>query len=136
MDKPSGPIAIWLECNEALNRNDHVAASRLMHPDVVAVANGQPAVASTDDDRAIQQELVRCFPDFKREFTGGLESGNEAVVEWRMRGTAAPGVGVDDLDVPGCSIISCEDGRLRSARLYHPTGVLDVIAERALHRER
>lgn len=132
MSEVRGPIDIWLECNEAYNRNDHASAAHLLHPQVEAIANGRPAVSSTEDDKAIQEELVRCYPDYRREYTGGVESGNEAVVEWRMLGTAAPGTGLDDLDVPGCSIITAEDGRLRHARLYHPTGMLDVVVERAL----
>jgi hypothetical protein len=51
-----------------------------------------------------------------------------------MLGTPAGGVDLPPLDVPGCSIVRCIEGRITEARLYHPTGALDVVTERALSR--
>jgi ketosteroid isomerase-like protein len=97
--------------------------------------NRAPGVASAEEDRAVQSELIRCYPDYTRTFLGGLEDGDRAAVEWRMQGTPAGDVDLPPLDVPGCSLIRCADGRIVEARLYHPTGALDRIADRALGRE-
>lgn len=131
---PPGPRDIWLAYDEASNRGDHDAAAAFIAPDLAVLINGSPAIASVAEDRAIQTELIRCYPDYGRTFVDALEDGDRAVIEWRMRGTPAPGIDVPPLDVPGCSVIRCQDGRIVEARLYHPTGGLDRIADRALGR--
>jgi hypothetical protein len=131
--RPS-PREIWLAYDQACNRGDHDAAAVFLSPDLAVLANGTPAVSSVEEDRAIQTELLRCYPDYARTFVGALEDGNSAAIEWRMHGTPAPGVDLPPLDVRGCSVVRCEDGRIVEARLYHPTGALDRIADRALGR--
>jgi hypothetical protein len=51
-----------------------------------------------------------------------------------MQGTPAPGVDLPPLDVSGCSVVRGQDGRIVEARLYHPTGLLVLLADRALGR--
>ena len=129
-----GPQQIWRAYDEAANRGDHDAAAAYLAPDLAVLVNGRPAISSAAEDRAVQAELVRCYPDYARTFVGALEDGDRAVVEWRMHGTPAPDVDLPPLDVPGCSVVRCADGRIVEARLYHPTGALDRIADRALGR--
>jgi hypothetical protein len=128
-------VQIWVAYNEAANRGDHDLAARYIAPDLAVLINGAPGVASAEEDRAVQSELIRCYPDYTRTFLGGLEDGDRAAVEWRMQGTPAGDVDLPPLDVPGCSLIRCAGGRIVEARLYHPTGALDRIADRALGRE-
>jgi hypothetical protein len=129
-----GPREIWLAYDEASNRGDHDAAAAFVAPDLAVLVNGTLAVSSVAEDRAIQTELLRCYPDYARTFVGALEEGDSAAIEWRMQGTPAPGLDLPPLDVPGCSVVRCQDGRIVDARLYHPTGALDRIADRALGR--
>jgi ketosteroid isomerase-like protein len=129
-----GPREIWLAYDAASNRGDHDAAAAFVAPDLAVLVNGSPAVSSAAEDRAVQAELIRCYPDYARTFVSALEDGDCAAVEWRMQGTPAPGVDVPPLDVPGCSVVRCRDGRIVEARLYHPTGALDRITDRALGR--
>ncbi len=98
------------------------------------LANGRPAAASVKEDRAIQEELIRCYPDYTRDYNGGFEHRDCAVAEWTMRGTAAADIDVPPLEVSGCSVIRCRDDRIVEARLYYPTGALDRVADRALRR--
>lgn len=128
------PREIWLAYDEASNRGDHEAAAAFVATDLAVLFNGRSAIASLADNRAILTELIRCYPDYARTFVGALEDGDQAVIEWRMRGTPAPGVDLPPLDVPGCSVVRCQDGRIIEARLYHPTGALDRITDRALGR--
>jgi len=134
MTSSPGPREIWLAYDEASNRGDHDAAAAFVASDLAVLVNGTPAIASVAEDRAIQSELIRCYPDYARSFVGALEDGDAAVIEWRMHGTPAAGVDLPPLDVPGCSVIRCRDGRIVEARLYHPTGALDLITARALGR--
>jgi ketosteroid isomerase-like protein len=130
----SGPGEIWRAYNDASNRGDHDRAAAFVTPDLTVLVNGRPAVSSVAEDRAVQSELIRCYPDYVRSFVAALEDGDRATVEWRMHGTPAAGVDLPPLDVPGCSVVRCVDGRMVEARLYHPTGILDRIADRALGR--
>ena len=130
-----GPKEIWLAYDDASNRGDHDAAAAFLAPDLAVLVNGAPAVSSVAEDRAVQAELIHCYPDYARTFVGALEDGDSAVIEWRMHGTPAPGTGLPPLDVPGCSVVRCQDGRIVEARLYHPTGALDLVTARALGRD-
>lgn len=132
-DRP-GARDIWLAYNDASNRGDHDAAAAFIAPDLAVLVNGLPAISSAEEDRAIQSELIRCYPDYVRHPGSWMEDGDHAAIEWRMQGTPAPGVDVPPLDVPGCSVVRCVAGRLVEARLYHSTGALDQIAARALGR--
>jgi SnoaL-like protein len=130
----TSPLAVWRAYNDASNAGDHDTAARYVDPALAVLVNGRGAVASVEQDRAVQSELIRCYPDYVRDYIGGFEDGEWATVEWRMRGTAAPGADLPPLDVPGCSIVRTVDGRMTEARLYHPTGALDLVADRALGR--
>ena len=133
-DSPSAALSIWLAYNDASNSGDHDLAGRYIDPRLAVLVNGAATVSSAAEDRLIQQELIDCYPDYTRTYEGGLESGDRAVIEWTMRGSAAAGLDLPPLHVPGCSFIRCDGGRIVEARLYHPTGVLDRVAERALSR--
>jgi SnoaL-like domain len=132
--KDAGPVQIWIAYNDACNKGDHERAASLISPDLEVSVNGRPAVASAEQDEAVQRELVRCYPDYARDFMGAMEDGDGAAVEWQMRGSPTPGINLPPLDVPGCSLFRCADGRIVEARLYHPTGTLDLITDRALGR--
>ena len=127
----SNPLAVWRAYNDASNAGDHDAAAQYLDPGLRVLVNGRPSVASVEEDRAVQAELLRLYPDYHREYVEGLETGDSAAVEWRMSGTPSE-PGVPPLDVAGVSIVRLVDGRLASARLYHPTGALDLVAGRAL----
>jgi ketosteroid isomerase-like protein len=127
-----GPLAIWIAYNDAANRGDHEAAGALLAPDLAVLVNGAAAIETAEQDRAVQAELIDCYPDYRRDFVAGAEVADQATVEWIMRGTATAGVDLPELLVAGCSIVRCRDGRIVEARLYHPTGVLDTVAARAL----
>jgi hypothetical protein len=129
-----GPREIWLAYDDAANRGDSDAAASFVAPDLAVLVNGSPASSSAAESRAVQTELIRCYPDYARSFIGPLEDGDRAVIEWRMQGTPAPDVDLPPLDVPGCSVLRCADSRIVEAQLYHPTGALDRIVDRALGR--
>ena len=131
---PGGPLRTWLAYNDAANRGAHDEAATFLTADLAVLVNGAPSVASPEEDRAVQTELLRSYPDYRRDHVAGIESGDVATVEWRMHGTPAPETGLPPLDVPGCSVVRCADGRIVEARLYHPTGALDRVADRALGR--
>jgi hypothetical protein len=133
-DREADPLRIWIAYNEASNAGDHVTAARYIADDLAVMINGRPAVASADEDRAIQAELLRCYPDYTRDYLAGAVTPDGAVVEWCMHGTATADIGLPPLDVSGCSIVRCQDGRMVEARLYHPTGVLDAVADQARAR--
>jgi hypothetical protein len=127
-----GPQQIWIAYNDAANRGAHDLAAAYIAPDLTVLVNGHPAIASAEDDRAVQSELIRCYPDYSRSYEYGIEDGDRAAIEWRMRGTPADGVDLPALDVSGCSLLRCAEGRIVEARLYHPPGALDRVADRAL----
>lgn len=131
---PPGPLAIWLAYNAASNAGDHHTAGGYLDPALAVLVNGAPSVASPEEDRAVQVELLRCYPDYERVYVDGRQDGPWATVEWRMRGHAAPCAGLEPLDVAGCSVVRCVGGRIVEARLYHPTGQLDQVVARALGR--
>ena len=128
------PLSIWIAYNDASNAGDHDTASRYVDPALSVLVNGAAAIASADEDRAIQAELLRSYPDYERNYVAGFEQGCWATVEWRMRGTSERAADLPPLDVRGCSVVRCADGRIVEARLYHPTGALDLVADRALGR--
>lgn len=128
-----GPLAVWHAYNDASNAGDHDTAARYLDPGLAVLVNGEPAVSSVEQDRAVQTELLRRYPDYRRDAVAGFEAGDLATVEWRMRGTSAV-PGVTDLDVAGVSIVRLVAGRLAAARLYHPTGALDAVTADALGR--
>jgi hypothetical protein len=129
---PTPPLSIWIAYNDACNAGDHQRAARWVATDLMVLANGRPAVTSVQQDQAIQEELIRCYPDYTRDYNGGFEHRDRAIAEWTMRGTPAGKTGLPPLEVSGCSIIRCRDDRIVEARLYYPTGTLDQLAERAL----
>lgn len=93
-----------------------------------------PAVSSVAEGRAVQTELIRCYPNYVRSFVGALE---EAIRRNRVAHARHTGPAVDlpPLDVPGCFVVRCRDGRIVEARLYHPTGARDPITDRTLGRD-
>lgn len=117
---PSEPLLIWIAYNDASNAGDHASAARYVAADLTVLVNGRPVIASVEEDRAIQQELIECYPDYARSFDDGFQHGDQAIVEWRMRGTPTAASGLPRLDMPGCSVIRCRDNRIVQARLYHP----------------
>lgn len=132
--EPTTPLTIWIAYNDASNGGNHELAAKYISPDLAVLINGEPGVGSAEEDQAIQSELIRCYPNYARVLLSGLEDGDRAAVEWRMQGTPAPRLDMPPLDVPGCSLVRCVGGRIVEARLYHPTGALDLIANRALGR--
>jgi hypothetical protein len=128
------PLSIWIAYNDACNAGDHQRAARWVASDLMVLANGRPAVTSVQEDRAIQEELTRSYPDYVRQYSGGFEDRDWAVAEWTMRGTPAAKLDLPPLEVSGCSIIRCRDDRIVEARLYYPAGALDGVTDRALGR--
>ena len=129
----TGPLAVWIAYNDASNEGDHDTAARHLDPGLHVLVNGEPAVSSVEEDRAVQTELLRLYPDYRRDLVDGVECGDLATVEWRMRGTPSE-AGIAPLDVAGVSVVRVSDGRLVTARLYHATGALDLVTARALGR--
>jgi ketosteroid isomerase-like protein len=122
------PLLVWRRYNDAENRRDGPATQQLISESLTVTTNGRPAVTDSEHDARIQQALYSRFPDFRRDFIGGIESGDTAVVRWVMRGTpVSPG---PSLEVYGCSIVTVNEGRIVAAELYYCDSVLDgLVAE-------
>jgi ketosteroid isomerase-like protein len=126
----STPAAVWLAYNEAENRRDHAAMGALIATDLSVTVNGRPAVASAEDDLRAMRTLVETYPDYRREVEEVIDVGNRAAARWRMLGTPVA-EGVQPLEVPGCSIVTVEDGVITAAHLYYQGEALDAALEAA-----
>lgn len=126
--QPGGPGSVWLAYNEAENSRDLVTLRALVSPDLVAIVNGLPAVASVDEDEATMQRIFELYPDYVRMVVEVLEIGDRTVARWRMRGTPADPTRVPELDIAGCSIVTVVDGMMSEAALYCSDDLLSRIA--------
>jgi ketosteroid isomerase-like protein len=122
----SDASAVWLAYNAAENVADFTGMGSLVTADLDVTVNGRPAVASAEDDERAMRHLMAVYPDYRREVDEVIGSGDRAVARWRMVGTAtAPGVPA--LDVPGCSVIRVQEGRIAQAHLYYQGAALDEV---------
>jgi ketosteroid isomerase-like protein len=117
---------VWLAYNVAENAADFAAMGSLVAADLDVTVNGRPAVSSAEDDERAMRELIAVYPDYRREVEEVLGAGNRAVARWRMVGTPASAE-LPPLDVPGCSVITVEDGRITRAHLYYQGAALDEV---------
>lgn len=111
---------VYLAYNEAENAHDLERTGRLVAEDLVVEINGQPAISSADDDARANADLIRCYPDYRREVLEIVADDHRGAIRWRMCGTAAPSVAdrLGPLDLHGCSFIEVAEGRIARARLY------------------
>lgn len=120
--------------NDAENAHDPDAAAMLLAPDLDVRVNGRPALSSAEDDRAANDELLRRYPDYRREIVDVVANDDRAVARWRMRGTPAAPDGAA-LDVHGCSVVTVRDGRITQAFLYYDGGALAAVLDAARARD-
>ena len=121
---------VWLAYNVAENAADFAAMGSLVASDLDVTVNGRPAVSSAEDDERAMRELMAFYPDYSREVDEVLGTGDRAVARWRMVGTPASAE-LPPLDVPGCSVITVEDGRITRAHLYYQGAALDEVLRSA-----
>lgn len=113
--------------------HDLTRAAALVHVGLVVQVNGQPAIASGEQDARANAELISCYPDYQREIVEVVAGGSRAAVRWRMPGMPVPAVAgeLGALDLHGCSVIEVQDGRTIAASLYDDRRVLDALRTRA-----
>jgi ketosteroid isomerase-like protein len=121
---------VWLAYNVAENAADFAGMGNLVAADLDVTVNGRPAVSSAEDDERAMRELMAVYPDYRREVDEVLGTGDRAVARWRMVGTPASAE-LPPLDVPGCSVITVEDGRITRAHLYYQGAALDEVLRAA-----
>lgn len=129
MTNPADARAIWLAYNAAENDRDFERMLSLVSADLSVTVNGRPAVGSADDDEAAMRALIAAYPDYRRDVDEVIAIGDRAVARWRMRGTSADPLRRDDLDVAGCSVVTCRDGRMVDAALYYDGEALDRVLD-------
>ncbi|MFF3494624.1 nuclear transport factor 2 family protein [Streptomyces sp. NPDC002795] len=119
---------IFRAYNDAENAHAPDTAAQLLAPDLDVQVNGRQALASAEDDRAANDELLRRYPDYRREIVDVVANGERAVARWRMRGTPSAADG-EPLDVHGCSVVTVRDGRITQAFLYYDGGALAAVLD-------
>ena len=124
------PAAVYAAYNDAENAKDFPAMARLVSAGLRVEVNGRVEVSSADEDQRAMLELLRTYPDYRREIEEFVVAGDRATVRWRMRGTAGID-GQDALDVSGCSVVSVHRGQITQAFLYCDGAVLDAVLSRA-----
>lgn len=124
-----GPDQVWQAYNDAENARDFQTMAQLVARDLVVTVNGEPAVSSAEDDDRAMRHLTGAYPDYRRDLIEVLRSGDRAVARWRMLGTPVNG---PHLDVPGCSIVTVEEGRITEAHLYYYSAALDAVLSAAI----
>ena len=124
---------IYRAYNHAENQHDLDQTTVLLSTRLSVTVNGRAAVASADEDRVAMAELLRLYPDYRRELDEVIPIADDrAVVRWRMLGTPSQS-GFPVLDVPGCSIVRSHDGRLVEAHLYYDGKPLDEALRAVSH---
>lgn len=118
---------IFRAYNAAENAHDLDAAGELVTADLYVEINGRQGLGSAEDDAKANAELLRCYPDYRREIVEVVADGDRAAVRWRMLGTPAPDVDLDPLDVHGCSVVHVVDGRMNRAYLFVEGSALDDV---------
>ncbi|GAA2353232.1 nuclear transport factor 2 family protein [Streptomyces violaceusniger] len=122
------PASVYRAYNDAEMRQDTEAAAAVVSPDLSVEVNGRAALSTAEEDRAANAELLRRYPDYRREILDVVVAGDRAAVRWRMLGTpAAPGV--EALDVHGCSVVTVREERITDAFLYYDGAALDAALE-------
>lgn len=117
---------VYRAYNDAENRHDWDATSALLAPDITVHVNGRPEVSSPDEDRRAMDELVRTFPDYRREVVAVVGAGEQAAIRWTMTGTGTDGT---RLDATGASFVVVRAGRIVQAHLFADSGALrDALA--------
>ena len=122
---------IWLAYNAAENDRHFDRMLALVSPDLTVTVNGRPAVASAEEDETAMRALIAVYPDYRREVEEVISIDHRAVARWRMRGTSSTRSQWDDLDVAGCSVVTCRDGRIVDAALYYDGAALDRVLHEA-----
>ncbi len=100
---------------------------RTLHAELSVTVNGVPQLADRDADAAATDLLLERYPDYRRVVHRLHVAGQTVVAEWSMNGSANAAAGIPALDVHGCSIAEVADGRIRRARLYSASAVLDAL---------
>ncbi|MFF5988430.1 MULTISPECIES: nuclear transport factor 2 family protein [Prauserella] len=120
------PERVYLAYNDAENNHDAETAAALLAPHLTVEVNGRPALSSPDDDRAANAELLRRYPDYRREVVDVMVSGDRGTIRWRMCGTPVD-PDVEPLDVQGCSVVTVREGRIAQAFLYYNGAALNSV---------
>jgi predicted ester cyclase len=123
------PAAVYRAYIDAETRRDEAGMAAMMAPDIVIELNGQPALASADEDIAAMASLFEAYPDYRREIIEIIAAGDRAAARWVMVGQPRPELAdrLPPLDIRGCSYVVVEDGRMTQAYVWSPAGVIEEI---------
>ncbi len=123
---------VYRAYNDAENAHDLARTESLVADDLTVVINGVPTISSAQDDARANAELIRCYPDYRREVVEVVADGNRGAIRWRMLGTPALDVDGDllPLDLHGCSVITVVEGRISAAALYFDNSAMFRVLER------
>lgn len=128
----AGPAAVYRAYIDAEIRRDDEGMAAMMAPDIAIELNGQPALASADEDIAAMTSLFEAYPDYRREIIEVIEQGDRAAARWRMVGHPREELAarLPLIDIRGCSYVVVADGRMTEAHVWSTAGVIErVLAE-------
>ncbi|MFI6039292.1 nuclear transport factor 2 family protein [Streptomyces sp. NPDC051315] len=128
MTTHSDPVGVYRAYIDAENRQDSATAAALVSPSLRVEINGRPALSSAAEDQAANAELLRRYPDYRRDVLDTVADGSRVAVRWRMAGTPAR-AGLEPLDVHGCSAVRVQDGPITHTFLYYQGAALDAVLE-------
>ena len=128
---------IYRDYNAAENRHDLAGTTALVAADLYVEVNGIAQVSSGSDDEAAMAILYEIYPDYRREIKRIIDSGDEAAVIWKMRGTPSSVIeGILPLEVEGVSVVTGDGFVLTKASLYADSSALDQALARAQQAKR
>ena len=125
----AGPAAVYRAYIDAETRRDDAGMAAMMAPDITIELNGQPALASADDDIAAMTSLFAAYPDYRREILEVIEQGDRAAARWRMVGHPREELAAQLplIDIRGCSYVVVAEGRMTEAYVWSTEGVIEQI---------
>ena len=117
MNRSTGDI--YRDYNISENNHDLAGTTRLLASDLKVKVNGVAQLSSAADDEVAMKVLYDRYPDYRREILQIIESGEVAVVIWRMEGTpSSESTGIPQLSVEGVSVVTGNGSVLTEAALY------------------
>jgi len=126
MNRSTGDI--YRDYNIAENNHDLAGTTRLLAYDLKVKVNGVAQLSSAIDDEVAMKFLYDRYPDYRREILQIIESGEVAVVIWRMEGTpASEYFGIPQLSVEGVSVVMGNGSVLTEAALYVDSSALGHV---------
>ena len=114
---------------DAESRRDGDAMRDLLAPDISIELNGRPALGSAEEDAAAMDALFELYPDYRREIIEIIDDGERVAARWRMVGRPRPDMTgtLPPLDIRGCTFAAVEAGRMVSAHVWSPAGIIEEL---------